>query len=789
MQMPMYKMKLRILVVVQTIFAIAFLHFTTTYGQSNADTYTEIMQLGQGSVGAITWSPNGQFLAVATHYGIQLYTATFQKYQHLTFPTALTQGSPLRIDAIAWSPSGDRLAASGGGEQSDNVFHSFVQIWDASTLNPIVFITDVYSDKYMFAWHPDGTQIATTSLGVKIWDAAGGTLITTFETAATSTAVAWHWSGDILLGVTSTTVYLWDAVSGSIQFTLHTPDGGYYSLAWHPDGSKFALSHYEKIEIWEIGGTEPIAILQGHVGQVWALAWHGDLLASTALDDTRRIWNTNSNQLIKTEDNLDWAAFVTWKPDSTQLAFADTKAVVIWSDPAWQTIASLGDYTTAFAAVTWSPNGSKIATANHAIQLWNVLNGELLATFGDFGVRSVTWNASGSQLAATDGSRIQIWDITNMNLVLAIPTPVVDIAWHPNHAQIASISKDGQISIWDAITGQAISILGVHPELSSRITWSADGNLLAILGQESVSIWNVAQQTLEHILSPVSPQLIGLSWSPIGADLAIINGISVEIWNATAGTLTVKLINQQGTPLTAVAWSPRGTKIMSGSIEGQILVWDITTQAAHATLNVHKGNVTGLTWSPDGEKFGSVGLDARLNIYQVIPTLPPTDLRALYAAYNSAPITPVLHPSVVIRNHGNTPVPLSEVRLRYYFTRDGSADLQASCTFIPYYPSGVLPDIIPEPQACASSVIVETGALTVPTATADSYLEVRFTDGTLPANSYTLHYILSVNKADWSAFQQANDYSFSAFGTYPLPAWDKITLTRQGAAVWGAAPQ
>ena len=63
------------------------------------------------------------------------------------------------------------------------------------------------------------------------------------------------------------------------------------------------------------------------------------------------------------------------------------------------------------------------------------------------------------------------------------------------------------------------------------------------------------------------------------------------------------------------------------------------------------------------------------------------------------------------------------MRLRYYFTRNGSADLQASCTFISCYPSGVLPDIIPEPAPCGDTVIVETGALTTPTATADSYLE------------------------------------------------------------------
>ncbi len=400
-----------------------------------------------------------------------------------------------------------------------------------------------------------------------------------------------------------------------------------------------------------------------------------------------------------------------------------------------------------------------VVSAQEYVFVWDVDTDQVWQHRFEIYHGEARWNADGTHIAvfsssgsgALDRRYITVAEPTSglvlhkLGLLDRRDNGVTDFDWHPTQAHLlASVHGNDTFRIWDVQTGEILHTAQV--EGARYVAWNRDGSLLGVAhGGETYAHMSLFDGRTYQLLKvfPISVEA-RIAWSKTKSNEFAITAIQLEVYNIASESL-ILYVNPPNRLIDDIAWSPTSDQIAYGG-------------------------------------------SAPLEIVSILPP-PPTDLHALYAAYNSAPVTPVLHPSVVIRNQGSLTVPLGEVRLRYYFTRDGSADLQASCTFIPYYPSGVLPDIIPEPQACGSSVIVETGALTAPTATADSYLELRFTDGTLPANGYTLHYILSVNKADWSNFQQTNDYSYSAFGTYPLGEAETVTLTRQGAAVWGAAPR
>ncbi len=481
-----------------------------------------------------------------------------------------------------------------------------------------------------------------------------------------------------------------------------------------------------------------------------------------------------------------------WSSDGSKLAVVNNSGLRVIDSATNQVFFSINrDY---LKLVRWSPDGRKLAYAAGYVTSINIIEvdtweEQTLIRERALDISSITWSPDSRFLAVLFDydkndrpDSLDIIDVSTMEVVRQInpqldefgqfgPQNIVTrIAWSPTGSHIAAGTSAGEIILFVDQTGQkALTFLGHTIERSNAfhtvtqtlsingISWRSDGSYLVSVDDEGfLKVWDMPSGQIYRELRLREGLLRDVSWHP-SMDIILIyrfDALSVvDVQTLAIRDVATELVSAYG-------WSPFG----------QITYAPVTGGLQTITLPEYAITPTPIpTLTP-------------------FPTLPPTDLRALYAAYNSAPVTPVLHPSVVIRNHTNTPVPLSEVRLRYYFTRDGSADLQASCTFIPYYPSGVLPDIIPEPQPCADTVIVETGALSTPTATADSYLELRFTGGTLAANGYTVQYILSVNKADWSNFQQTNDYSYSAFGAYPLPEWDKITLTRQGAAVWGAAP-
>ena len=600
-------------------------------------------------------------------------------------------------------------------------------------------------------------------------------------------------------------------------------------LAWQPGSSRYlaAIHGNNRLALWDVQAEQMISRdRQEHLTSIdWK--FDGSQLASAGSDGTVKLWDSNLN-LVKTipitveEDSARFIEKVLWSPDGQKIAVS-TPSEGVNARKVYIIDVQTDQLNFAFEhnhpIQQWSPDGRYILTLRP--ELVDVVTGEYVtgyfacAASGNFSLamspdgRRVTGSGTGSAcLISLDENYQQIdWILSHGN-------SVSDIAWHPDGSHFVIISPDGWLDMVDANTGKLLftgtyfganlSILERYAERSCVSPGLADYLLDRIAANDLASLQTVLPtqvalgfldiSCLDEMQSIISYFLIHPTPTP---DLRTpqLPSIQAACSDDPANYRMWRVFNPNWFDVyLEVEWQTmndsqrrlRQYYILAAANNGvpsEMLV-KLSYDDSNRTLTTGKFSfINQIVTMESSAALCSTPTPTPT------PTLPPTDLRALYAAYNSAPVTPVLHPSVVIRNQGNTPVPLSEVRLRYYFTRDGSADLQASCTYIPYYPSGVLPDIIPEPQACGSSVIVETGALTTPTATADSYLELRFTAGTLAANGYTVQYILSVNKADWSNFQQTNDYSYSAFGIYPLPEWDKITLTRQGAAVWGAAPQ
>ncbi len=102
-----------------------------------------------------------------------------------------------------------------------------------------------------------------------------------------------------------------------------------------------------------------------------------------------------------------------------------------------------------------------------------------------------------------------------------------------------------------------------------------------------------------------SDEVRSVAWSPDGTK--IVSGSkddTVKIWNASTGAL-IRTINGHTDEVHSVAWSPDGTKIFSGSRDRSAKVWNASTGALIRSLS-HTQTVNSVAWSPDGKKIFSV---------------------------------------------------------------------------------------------------------------------------------------------------------------------------------------
>jgi hypothetical protein len=111
-------------------------------------------------------------------------------------------------------------------------------------------------------------------------------------------------------------------------------------------------------------------------------------------------------------------------------------------------------------------------------------------------------------------------------------------------------------------------------------------------------------------------QILTLAWSPDGTRLAVGGGpnscletsepFGIEILDVTTGNVIHELV-QHTCPVYSVAWSPDGTRLVSGSSDGTTVVWNVSTgQLVFQTPSVWAAAMTSLSWSPDNTQYAGI---------------------------------------------------------------------------------------------------------------------------------------------------------------------------------------
>lgn len=132
-----------------------------------------------------------------------------------------------------------------------------------------------------------------------------------------------------------------------------------------------------------------------------------------------------------------------------------------------------------------------------------------------------------------------------------------------------------------------------------------------------------------------------------------------------------------------------------------------------------------------------------------------------------------LHPYLLLSNEGSSSLAYKNITVRYWLTAEDFSPLNTSINWAQLGTSLVNARYVPLPQ---------------PRSGAYGYIEYTFAAGadSLASMSNSGPILSQVSKADWTNFNQANDYSYAASGDYTKN--NHITAYYNGALVWGTEP-
>jgi hypothetical protein len=205
----------------------------------------------------------------------------------------------------------------------------------------------------------------------------------------------------------------------------------------------------------------------------------------------------------------------------------------------------------------------------------------------------------------------------------------------------------------------------------------------------------------------------------------------------------------------------------------------------HLRVSAHVRSVTigGCTYSDytlitANDRFGApltiVQTDGTITpTFTPTATTPPTTLRVQYRAADTNAGDNQIKPHFNIVNAGTSPVPLSELKIRYWFTREGTQNQSFWCDWAAI--NGACSNV--------SGTFVQVGS------GADFYLEVSFAAaaGSIAAGGQSGEIQTRISKSDWSNYTETGDYSFDPTKT-SFADWTRVTLYRNGVLIWGVEP-
>jgi dipeptidyl aminopeptidase/acylaminoacyl peptidase len=184
-------------------------------------------------VTALTWSPVGNTLAIASGAGEVVLWQDFQE-------TILHAASGASIDDLGFSGEGDWLAAAGQAGE--------VMIWRLSADSPELVKTLTWGSAWIdrLQWHPHHPWLACNcGRVVHIWDAEQGKALTILELPANVQDLAWAPDGAHLAVSAQHRVYMWETsrwISPRYEWELMAASR---VLTWSPKGAYLASANQD----------------------------------------------------------------------------------------------------------------------------------------------------------------------------------------------------------------------------------------------------------------------------------------------------------------------------------------------------------------------------------------------------------------------------------------------------------------------------------------------------------------------------------------------------------------
>lgn len=391
--------------------------------------------------------------------------------------------------------------------------------------------------------------------------------------------------------------YAYEGFSKGITVIVFSPDGKLLAIGTQAG----MISVWETTNWTEIMRAEP-AEYGGRVRVVRSLMFSPDgrMLISGADSGFAQVWDITTKQELSRFFHDDQVFAVAFNPAGTLVASGGGTEVVLWDPFSGNEVFT---FSTGSDYIVFSPDNTRLATAScNEIQVWDLKAGNSLTN-------KQQWSANPNDL-----------------------TCITALSFSPDSSKIASADGEsgsggiyprpkkvgGTILVWDALTGQDISVMR-HGDSVQAIAFSENGNRLVSGSYDRTSrVWDTTTGMPIHQFS-FGPSVTAVTFGH-DADQVIASGSdgSARVWDAITGEEKNRLVTGENATITTLALHPNAPYVVAGNSAGEIWIWQISGEASIEMDLGQYTSISSVSYNKDGSMLVTASYDKTARSWDVL---------------------------------------------------------------------------------------------------------------------------------------------------------------------------
>ena len=455
--------------------------------------------------------------------------------------------------------------------------------------------------------------------------------------------------GTRLAVATTLGIWIYDATTYQVLHFLKKHEDLVERIVFSPDGHILASEErFDKIHLWDVNTGKQKYKLQ-HQGGIKHFDFSADgqtlvtlSIAGPSINTIFYHVDTGTEKQVKSMDmnHVDFieSYHTTFDRNTNILATGRLDhAINLWDLAKGVHKKTFRGPGNGLGCLAFSPDGKVLASGgidwdrlhdeaavrrgNGTLYVWDAVKGKRKHSFSDddiFSIRSVAFSPDGNLLASGgEFGRIHLMDPNTgkyMKRLEGHSKEVVAISFSADMRTFASGSKDGRVRIWDIASGEKKQTFDGFFDQVIGFDVSADGKTIIMGGSGPSYLWDVASGKRERTFTE-SAYAGNIAFIP-GGKFILTSTNAKFLYNRNTGERAAHFLGT-GSIASSVGFSPNGKKIVTGSSDGTVLLFDVERRNydGQVTLAAHEGRVVSLEYSPDGRTIISGSEDKTIKLW------------------------------------------------------------------------------------------------------------------------------------------------------------------------------